>query len=105
MQILHTFTSPGRRKFWRSVRRRTRKGKRLTSFLDLGWLRQTRGPWDDDARLRKSDTALRQSLVGTHKPNSRSTIRCQVSCRTGKKPEELQAVEEFLQISVLKKGN
>lgn len=31
---------------------------------------------DDDARFYESDSALRNSLVGNHKPNVKSAIRC-----------------------------
>lgn len=53
------------------------RGKNLKSFHYRAELVETNmQSWgDDDARLYKSDTALRKSLVGNHKPNSKSTIR------------------------------
>lgn len=80
MQILHTLATPERKQFWRWVRRRrrTKKGKKnLKSFHYRAELVETNmQSWgDNDARLYKSDTALRKSLVSNHKPNSKNTIR------------------------------
>lgn len=108
MQILHTLATPERRQFWRWVRRRrrTKKGKKnLKSFHYRAELVETNmQSWgDDDARLSKSDTALRKSLVS----NISQTQKIQLDGKTHDKQEEieeLQTVKEFLQISVLTKG-
>jgi len=82
-----------------------RKGKTLKAFvIELGWLRQTHSPWgDDDARSYESDTALRKSFAGNHKPNFKVQLDAKFHAR--QEEIELQAMEEFLQISILKKGN